>query len=108
MSNDNGDIDSLNEDIPNIENTFDNLSDMINQDNENFQVLRNRTREASSHVHAAPDNSQAQLDALRNLHHVLTNYEFIFNNGFIIDEISKSAEGIDKAIKFRVNKLGLN
>ena len=108
MNNDNRDKDSPNENIPNINNTFDNLFDMFNQDIEKFEVLRNRAREASSHVHAVSDNSQAQLNALRNLYQVLTTHGFIFNFGCFIEEISKSADGIDKAIKFRVNELGLH
>ena len=108
MSDTNGGRDTHREDKDNIEDTFDDLNTSIIQEVANFQVLKNRVRNVSRRINAARDLSQEQLDAFRDLHHVLTKHGFVFHINQIYDEISRTVIDTENKINFRVKKLGLN
>jgi predicted nucleic acid-binding protein len=108
MSNTNGNSNTHREDKDNIEDNFENLSALLNQDVANFQVLQARVRDVSRRINAAQDLSQEQLDAFRDLLNVITTHGFVFHIGQIIDEISKTVHETENKINFRVKKLGLH
>lgn len=108
MSNTNGNSDNDIKNNDNIEDNFENLSDLIKQDLENFEVLRERVRNVSTRIDAARDVSQEQLNAFRDLYNVLTTHDFVFHIGQIIDEIDRHVNITEDKIKFREKEFGLH